>query len=232
MPRRYSGRLKQKMRDLRAQGWSLGEMSKKSKIPKNTLSGWVKDIRLTSKQKERIREKIVKAGAVGRPLAALAIRAKIEDWKEGIRGKVKHFKKMPFQNPEISKAMCGILYACEGAKYPASRFLYFGNTDPGLISFFLTLLRRTYDINEKKLRFDVMHRWDQDDEKLKHYWSKITKIPISQCFKSRPDIRTKGKPTLKRDYRGICRIIYYDTSLQFELQSIGETIIKSGAEGI
>lgn len=37
------------------------------------------------------------------------------------------------------------------------------------------------------------------------------------------------KRTQKKDYRGICRIVYYDTSLQFELQAIGEAVIKNGA---
>ena len=53
-------------------------------------------------------------------------------------------------------------------------------------------------------------------------------IPI---LNSKPDIRTKGIKTSREDYRGVCKIIYYDTSLQFELQSIGETIIKNGAGG-
>lgn len=100
-----------------------------------------------------------------------------------------------------------------------------------MIRFFLCALRRCYDIDEKKLRFDVMHRWDQDQEVLKDFWSNVTNISKSRCLKRKPDLRTKGKPTLKKDYRGVCRVIYYDTSLQFELQSIGETIIKSGAGG-
>ncbi len=150
----------------------------------------------------------------------------MEKWKEGIREKVKHFGEYGPNNPQLGKLICGLLYLCEGAKYPASRFLYFGNTDPKIIYFFLALLRKNYNIDEKKLRFDVIYRWDQEYEQLKNYWSRVTKIPKSQSFKSKPDIRTKGKPTLKKGYRGVCRIIYCDTSLQFELQSIGEAIIK------
>lgn len=230
MAKAYEAKTKKKTRRLRSKGWSLGEISKEMKIPKNTLSGWLKDIRLSEEQKERIKQKIRTSGAIGRPIAVKLLHDKIEKWKNKIRQKVKHFEKLTLQNQKIGKLACGLLYLCEGAKYPASRYLYLGNSDPKIISFFLNSLREYYSINEDKLRFDVLYRWDQNYDELKEYWSKITKIPKSKCLNSKPDLRTKDKPTLKKDYKGICRVIYYDTSLQFELQAIGETIIN-GAGG-
>lgn len=230
MVKDYSEATKLKARDLRKAGWSLGEISAKMKIPKNTVSGWVRDIRLTQKQNERIKEKIMASGAIGRPLAAKLLHVKMENWKHGIREKVKHFARFPAQNSEMGKLICGLLYLCEGAKYPSSRYLYFGNSNPKIIYFFITLLRKYYNVDEKKLRFDICYRWDQDYEKLKKYWSKLTAIPKSKCLHSKPDKRTKGKKTLKEDYKGVCRIVYYSTDLQFELLSIGEAIVN-GAEG-
>lgn len=232
MFRIYPKAVKEKVCYLRKRGWSLGEISQKMRIPKNTLSGWVKDIRLTKTQRKRIKEKIIASSAIGRPLAAKLMREKIEKWKEGIRNKIKHYGKLSLENPKIGKLVCGLLYLCEGAKYPASRFLHFGNSDPEIIYFFINLLREVYNIDEDKLRFSIGYRFDQNYEGLKNYWSNLTRIPRSKCLNALPDMRTKGKPTLRKNYRGVCRIIYYDTSLQFELQSIGETIIKSGAGGI
>lgn len=226
MAKQYPLAIKEKARRLRRQGKSLGEIRLEIDIPKNTLSGWLKDIRLTDKQNKRIRKKITVSCAIGRPLAVKLMREKIEKWKQGIRDKIKHLEKLPLEKPEIGKVICGILYLCEGAKYPASRYLYFGNSDPTMVSAFLSLLRRHYLIDKNKLRFDVGYRWDQNYEKLKKFWSKVTGIPKSKCLKSKPDIRTKGKPTLKEGYKGVCRVIYYSTSLQFELQAIGESIIK------
>ena len=231
MPKIYSNKIKQKVRNLRKRGRSIGEISLKMEIPKNTLSGWVKDIQLTEKQRERIKQKIIASGKIGRTLAIKKLAEKIKEWKENIKVKVKHFEKLPLENPEVGKLVCGILYLCEGAKYPASRFLHFGNSDCKLIYFFLNLLRKTYNIDEDKLRFSIGYRYDQNYEELKNYWSNLTGIPRSRCLNAKPDMRTKGKPTLRKDYRGVCRIIYYDTSLQFELQSIGEAIIKNGAGG-
>ena len=227
----YPEKIKQKARDLRHKGWSLGEISLKMGIPKNTLSGWLKDIRLTKQQKKRIKSKITASSAIGRSLAIETNRKKVEQWKENVRNSVKYFESISFENPILGKLICGLLYLCEGAKYPSSRCLHFGNSDSGIISFFINTLRKYYKIDENKLRFDIGYRWDQDYRKLKNYWSRVTNIPKSKCLNSKPDIRTKGKPTLRKDYMGICRIIYYNTTLQFELLSIGEIIIKSGAGG-
>lgn len=155
----------------------------------------------------------------------------MEKWKESIREKAKHFEKYASMDPESGKMICGLLYLCEGAKYPSTRCLIFGNSDPAIIRCFLNLLKASFDIKDDKLRCRVMYRWDQDINKLNKYWSTVTAIPLSQFFKSKPDKRTKGKPTLKTNYKGVCSIQYPSTSLQFQLQAIGEIIIKNGAEG-
>ncbi|MDP3732148.1 MAG: hypothetical protein Q8R31_03835 [Candidatus Omnitrophota bacterium] len=177
MPKIYSNKIKQKVRNLRKRGWSIGEISLKMKIPKNTISGWVKDIQLTEQQRKRIKQKIIDSGVIGRPIAAKLLQAKMEKWKEGIRNKVMHFGQLPLQNPEIGKLICGLLYICEGAKYPSTRGLIFGNSDPMVICCFLGLLRRFFAIKEDKLRCRVMYRWDQDRRRLERYWSNVTESP-------------------------------------------------------
>ncbi len=227
----YPDSVKQQARELRRQGWSIGEINQKMKIPKNTISGWLKDICLSEQQKERIKQKIIASGSIGRPLAIKANREKIAKWKESIKNKVKHFGQLPLENPEIGKLICGLLYLCEGAKYPSTRQLQFINSDPKIIYFFINSLRKYFRVYENKFRVSVIYRYDQNLQQLINFWSNLTKIPRAQFLNSKPDIRTKGKRTLKKDYRGVCKIIYYDTSLQFELQTIGEEIIKNGAEG-
>ncbi|MFC1631137.1 hypothetical protein ACFL2I_01130 [Candidatus Omnitrophota bacterium] len=194
MPKVYTKQVKQEACNLRSQGWSLGEISQKMAIPKNTISGWVKNITLSATQTKRIKAKEALSAAIGRPLAVRSLRAKKEKWKQKIRDKVQYLDKLPFKDPEIGRLVCGLLYLCEGAKYPASRYLYFGNSDYKLISFFLTLLRNIYKIDEDKLRFGINYRWDQDYEQLKNYWSNVTGIPKTKCLRAKPDLRTKGKP--------------------------------------
>lgn len=231
MSRIYPKATKEKARFLRKRGWSMGEIRQKMNIPKNTLSGWVRDIRLTKAQQERIKEKIAASGAIGRPIAANLMRERMENWKNSVREKVKYFGKLSQRDQETGKLIRGILYLCEGAKYPSTKRLELINSDPQIIYFFVTSLRKIFHISEDKLRISLIYRWDQNMPELINFWSNLTKIPKTQFLNSKPDIRTKGQKTLRKDYMGVCKIIYYDTSLQFELQSIGETIIKSGAGG-
>jgi hypothetical protein len=226
MAKAYPASVKQKARDLRFQGMSLGEIGLELSVPKNTLSGWVKGLQLTGKQRKRIKQKEINSAAMGRKVAAKLLRNKMEAWKEGIRKKVKHFATVTHQSSEISKLICGIFYLCEGAKYPSTRGLIFSNSDPMVISCFLNLLRKFFNIKEAKLRCRIMYRWDQNCRKLERYWSRVTGIPLKQFFKTKPDARTRNKPTRKANYMGVCAIQYSDTTLQFTLQSIGEAIIE------
>jgi len=58
MGRTYSDKIKQKARSLRLDGWTLGEIGLKLQVPNNTISGWVKNIKLNAKQERRIKQKI------------------------------------------------------------------------------------------------------------------------------------------------------------------------------
>lgn len=223
----HSEEIKQKVQDLRREGWSLGELGLKTGISKSTISGWVRDIRLSEAQKRRIKEKEIASASKARQLAIKSWHKKIENWKEGIRKKIQHFGKISLRNQKIGKLVCGLLYLCEGSKYPATKCLAFGNSDPKIIRAFLDLLRKYFHIRENKLRCRIIPRWDQDINELQSFWSSITKIPLGKFYKTISDKRTKGKVTAKENYRGVCVIYYCDTSLQFELQSIGEIIIKS-----
>lgn len=96
-----------------------------------------------------------------------------------------------------------------------------------MIKLFLLLLRRHFPVDEKKLRVHVMHRWDQDSEALKAFWTGVTRIPLEQFYPAYADRRTKGKPTQRADYRGVC---YQRTTLQYTLQAIGEAVLEVGEQ--
>lgn len=231
--RRYPDRVQARAIALRTEGRSLGEISVILTIPKNTLSGWVRHVSLTAAQRQRLISKEITSAARGRPLAVEAWRKKIERWKETIRSQVDHLGALPFTQPSIGQLACGLLYICEGGKYPSTRHRSFGNTDPRMIRFFLLLLRRHLSLDEKKFRVRVMHRWDQDEEALQRFWSQETDIPLEQFYPARADSRTKGKPTQRTDYRGICNIMYFSTTLQYTLQAIGDSALNRaiGMEG-
>lgn len=215
---------KKKAHQFREVGYSLSEISNLIKIPKSTVQGWVKNIKLTKTQRARLKKKEIECGKNGLLKAVLTNKNKIEKWKKDVFQRTKKYKNLLNKKGGFAKLICGALYLCEGAKYPATRHLAFGNSDPRMIALFLDLLRKNFDIDEKKIRCRIMHRHDQNGQLLNKYWSKLTKIPLSQFYKNYKDIRTKGKTTKKPDYKGICAVQYFSTDLQYELQLIGETL--------
>ena len=233
--RSYRPVIRARARALRQRGYTHAEIcARLGQIPKATLAGWLKDIYLDRQQQQRIHRKIIASAAKGRPLARVAWAKKMARWRRQIETRARPFGTLPFLHPTIGKLVCGIMYLCEGGKYPASRQLMFGNTNPALIRTFLTFLRQYYQVDEGKLRARVIHRWDQKGLLLKAYWSRVTRIPRSQFYPSYADKRTKGIPTRKHDYRGVCCVQYGDTNLQYELQAIGEAVLKAeggGADG-
>lgn len=210
---------------LRRKGFSLSEICYKLNIPKSTVQGWTRNIRLTEPQKIRIKEKISAGGFKGRNRARRVLRYRKELWKKDIYSKAIQYIKDIYNDSRIGKLICGILYLCEGSKYPSSRQLVFSNSDPRIIELFLKLLRENFKVDENRFRCMITHRWDQKGEDLNRYWSRKTNIPLRQFYRSYGDKRTKGSATKRNDYKGICAVKYFNTNIQFELQSIGEAIL-------
>ncbi len=193
-------------------------------LSKNTIYHWVGDISLTRCQKFRILKKEIRCGRAGLLKAHKIKQVKILKWRRELLSRAKRYGRLADKKGAFAKLLCGTLYLCEGAKYPSSRQMIFGNSDPRLIKTFLCLLRNNFSIDEKKMKCRIMHRHDQDGKGLNRFWSRVTQIPLRQFYKDYADKRTKGFTTKKRDYKGVCAVQYNSVNLQYELQCIGESI--------
>ena len=75
-----------------------------------------------------------------------------------------------------------MLYWGEGTK--GGNSVVFSNSDPDMIQLFLNFLRVICGIDEKRLRL-LLHIYpDQNESKLKKFWSEKTKIPQAQFSKT------------------------------------------------
>lgn len=222
----YPDALRVKTCQLRRQGFSLDELSARLHIPKITVQGWVHAIPLSARAKRRIHARIVEGSRRGRPFALEANRRKLETWKRGVRERAASMVQGVNLTLRWQRILCAMIYLCEGCRYPSSRCLGFANSDPRMIRCFLHLLRRSFAIDERRLRVQIIHRWDQSLPALVRHWSRITGIPQAQFYRSKPDPRTRGKPTQRENYRGVCYVQYPSTDLQFTLQCLGETVMK------
>lgn len=216
--------LRHKAVSLRRRGRTYSEIKKHLglAIPKSTLSYWCKDIKFTESQKIRI-DRISKRNLdKARTRALLVNSLRQRKYLALIEQRVRYLRKLP-EDADTAKLLLGALYWAEGTKNPRS-CLTFGNSDPNLVRFFLRLLRFSYDIDEKKFRCTVQCRADQNTKQLEKYWSGLTTIPLSQFYSSRIDPRTKGKPSKKKEYQGVCRINYFSAEIFHELIAISKIL--------
>lgn len=111
-----------------------------------------------------------------------------------------------------------MLYWAEGTA--RGHTVDFVNSNVLMIKLFLKFLRQIYRVDEKRLRVLLYCYSNQNKNKLIDYWSKVTKIPVSQF--SKPYIRTDySMKAGRRMQYGLVHLRYSDKKL---LQRLTEEI--------
>lgn len=217
-------KIRQKIINARKQGKTYVEINRalKKKIPKSTLSYWCRDVIMSQKSKQRLTQLRHKHLKKARKVALKVIQAKQKEYLLSLEDNNRHLAEK-MENSDIAKIMLVLLYICEGAKN--KNCVTFGNSDPDVVRLFIVLLRRCYKLDERKFRCTLQCRADQDIPVLENFWSNITGIPLTQFYKARVDPRTKGRPSKKFDYKGVCRINYLSAGIFHDLIQAGKILL-------
>lgn len=219
--------LKRRAKQLRSKGYTYSEICKelRKKIPKSTLSYWCHGVKLPNSYAQKLTNLNLSNAEKGRQIALVVNKLKRKQFLDGLKNKNLHL----VENFDLRdmKLLLAMLYMAEGGRYPSSQCLKFASVNAGIIRLFLFLLRKSFILNEAKFRLEINCRADQDLKTLVDYWQKVTKIDRKQIYKPRIDKRTIGKKTKKKNYKGVCVIVYFDTSIQLELQLLGESVIRA-----
>lgn len=218
--------MKDKSRKLRAEGYTYSEIKKRlsREIPKSTLSYWCREVKLPSFYDKKLVEINANNREKGRLIALEVNKQKRQRFLDKLKNKNLHLVKNLSQRDK--KLLLAIFYLTEGAKHPTTQYLKFASTNPEIIRFFLFLLRKSFNLDESKFRVEIMCRADQDLESLVNHWQSVTDINKQLFYRPRIDKRTIGKKTRKENYKGVCVIDYFDTSIQLELQLLGESLVR------
>lgn len=213
-----SPELREKALELRKIGKTYTEIGSLLGVPKGTLSYWLSDLALGADVREYLVQKrkshilrIQKIAVESRQRQHMAVLRSIQD-------KVSYFKDK--QDQDSLKIALAFLYLGEGAKWKSHRGLQLGSSDPLIMSLYVNLLRLCYGIDKDQLRCYICYRADQHLPILQKFWSKELGISLENFYPSKPDKRTEGKATRKKDYRGVCVIYCAGTHIQHELEYI------------
>jgi hypothetical protein len=223
MPRgkSYPETIREEARRLRREGWSLNEIAAKLGPPKNTLTLWVRGIELTPEQRDRLHEKETEAMDRSRLLAAKINRnarlARINTEKVKADVLLDRLNDQYLTN-HIAAAM---LYLGEGAKGDGA--FAFANSNPQVIRYWMHLLRTSFTLDESRFCLQIMSRADQNIDELMLYWTEVT--GISRYIKGHVDARTEGIPKKRVEYRGVCKVNYYDVSIRRYLDALAHGLM-------
>ena len=103
-----------------------------------------------------------------------------------------------------------MLYWGEGTKGGSN--VAFANSDPKMVSVFVRFLREICGIDEKRLHITLHYYPDQNEPRLKKFWSEVLGIVSEQFYTSYQHRNTKGSYKKKSQY-GTVSVQYSDTYL-------------------
>lgn len=167
--------LKRKVRTLRKQGLSYNEILQIVPVAKSSVSLWCRDIELTTKQQARLIDK--KKAVLQRGPRATAERRKKEIQRIVSLAKTE-IRELTSYQFKIAGAM---IYWAEGSK---NREMAISNSDPELIKSMVDWFEKICKIPTTKLKARLNIHANQNDMRIKKYWSRITGIPLGNFGKS------------------------------------------------
>jgi len=194
---------------LRQQGYSFKEISEKLNISKSTASIWLRDVKVSVSGKKRI----LKLGDRGRQKGVITSKKKRQKAWQQMADKTVTFKKnlLDYRTSHL-KILLAMLYWGEG--YKNGRSLVFMNSDPEMIKIYLFLLRKSFKINENKLRAVIhLHEYHNQAEMI-NYWAGIMGISKKQIAIYKKDNTGIRK---KLDYKGCVSVRYYSSLIVDEI---------------
>lgn len=221
---------KQEAHYLREHGLSIGYIEKKLGIPRSTLSGWFKSVVLTPEQQANLKRRSVEAlrahQQLGRGKASVWHREQKELRLLAAKQEALEILDRIELSDSILDLAFAMLYLGEGAKADKTSI---ASSDPKILRFVLVVLKKNYAITPDMLRCNLHLRMDQDEFKLKSYWSDAIGVPLENFKYTAFDKRTAGKPTSDR-YKGVCVLEYGNIAIQRKLMYLYNLFCEKVAE--
>lgn len=196
---------RQKARNLRRKGLSIKVISKKLNVARSSVSNWCSDIELTTKQKNKLYNKMVLASIVGR---TAGINFNKRKRLESINVERLIAEKLIHKITERDLLFIGLgLYWGEGSKNKERKFV-FTNSDPASIKLIIKWLKyqgfRQQDIIFR-VHINEIHKIRE--KKILKFWKKYLNISSTQMRKT-IFIKVKNKKNYENfeEYYGVGRL--------------------------
>ncbi|MFC1674825.1 hypothetical protein ACFL1K_02950 [Candidatus Omnitrophota bacterium] len=202
---------KNKAIGLRKNGKTFSEILQEVPVTRGSLSHWLRDINLTSRQILRIRYKNDE------------IKKKFIQYNALKKKRSKSSKAIIFKDAagainnlsQVELKLVGIaLYWAEGCNNSKWGSVCFTNSDARMIRLMMSWFRKICKVPEEKFRIRVQCHGKENAAKAQEYWSQVANIPLAQFTAP----YTRVSPTSKKKVgnlhpNGICNIRISDIAL-------------------
>jgi len=214
-----------KAKEFRKRGYSLKEISTRLGVSKSTVSTWMRDIEISEQGMKRIDRR----KQIGRIKSSRTKRIKREKKVAQLRKEARAFLRDIPMGKKYLRLLCALLFCCEGTKDTRGGIAFI-NSDPYLVKTFVALLRKCFDIDEKRFRVTLhLHEYHSVKKQIL-FWSEFTEIPPSQFIKPYQKPHT-GK-RLRENYPGCASIRYYDSKLAQKLLILAQEFLQKYNKGV
>lgn len=199
---------------MRLEGVYIRIIESKLKVPRSTLSGWFKNLELSEKQKNILHTNWMNGLIKARKKAVKWHKRQKNERLQTAESEARNTaEQLNYENSSIELAL-SMLYLGEGFKNKSETGI--GNSDPMILLFFITVLKKIFNVETEKITCHLHLRADQDPDELKKYWSDKLKIPEKNFGKASIDKRTIGKKTYD-SYKGVCVVRCGNIAIQRKL---------------
>lgn len=183
--------------ELRKKGFSYSEIETAINIPKSTIAFWIKDIKLTEPQIQKLKNRRIAAARKNSQKRIFKIKKETEEIKISSAKDINQITKRELWLMGI------ILYWKNSSESDIRKGVRFASSDTHLIKLFLRWLKEVGKIKNEEISFDILMGNNKKEKALSavKHWSQITGFP--KCDFTRIYFQ-KGK-VLKNEF-GILRI--------------------------
>jgi hypothetical protein len=195
--------VREKARELRRRGMSVGAIAKAVGASKGSVSVWVRDIELTEEQKAALKRCQHRWGAQNKGAQANRSKhlEKRKAYQEAGRARAR-------EGSPLHLAGC-MLYWAEGAK--KRNHLYFVNSDSNMLQLFIRFLRDELKVDDSDIALYIHCHNADDIKRIQQYWTDVLQLPSSCLRKAQVK---KGSDTRRNILtHGVCGIAVNRTEL-------------------
>jgi hypothetical protein len=209
----YGGKVveREQARVLRAESWTLSAIAAELGVAKSSVSLWVRDVEFVPRSRRQ------------GPRRPSSLKVAKEHEIEALR--LEGLERIG-QLSEREFLVAGVaLYAGEGSKTDGA--VTFANSDPRMISLFVTWLRHFFTIDESRLRLRLYLHEGLDLKGANDFWSRLTGIPTAQFSKPYRAVADPSIRNSKHEF-GCPAVRYACSSTHRRVMGLVEALLSPG----